>query len=97
MSVSDSESRCYTIFSLARFTGIMLSRFKLDLPSIRKAILDVDDNQLSVDSLKLIKRQLPSSEEMARLKGFSDVTRLPKAEQFFLQASSSAYSLQSLY
>ena len=67
----------------------MLSRIKLDLPNIRKAIIDLDDDKLSVDNLKLIKRQLPSSEEIARLKGVSDISRLAKADRFFYQASSS--------
>jgi diaphanous 1 len=42
----------------------MLSRIKLDLPDIRKALLDIDDNKLSVDDLKAIGRQLPTSEEV---------------------------------
>jgi hypothetical protein len=42
----------------------MLSRIKLGLPEIRKALLDIDDEKLSVDDLKAIGRQLPTSEEV---------------------------------
>jgi diaphanous 1 len=42
----------------------MLSRIKLDLPEIRKALLDIDDEKLPVDDLKAIGRQLPTSEEV---------------------------------
>lgn len=46
------------------FTAIMLSRIKLSLPDIRRAILELDDNLLSVDDLKAIGKQLPTSEEV---------------------------------
>jgi len=42
----------------------MLSRIKLGLPEIRKALLDMDDEKLSVDDLKAIGGQLPTSEEV---------------------------------
>lgn len=42
----------------------MLSRIKLGLPDIRKALLDIDDEKLPVDDLKAIGRQLPTPEEV---------------------------------
>ncbi len=46
-------------------SAIMLSRIKLGFPEIRKALLDIDDSRLSVDDLKAISRQLPTSEEVS--------------------------------
>lgn len=72
-------------------SAIMLSRIKLGFPEIRKALLDVDDRKLSVDDLKAISRQLPTSEEvMTSLKAMSIISdfvvgwanqRLPRSEQ----------------
>ena len=42
----------------------MLSRIKLDLEEIKRALLDVDDNKLTPDELRAISRQLPTSEEV---------------------------------
>jgi diaphanous 1 len=63
----------------------MLSRIKLTPVDIRKALLKVDDEALSVDVLKAMGRQLPTAEEAARLKNFGDVSKLAKADQFFFQ------------
>ena len=41
----------------------MLSRIKLDLPGIRRALLGMSD-VLSVDDLKAISKQLPTAEEV---------------------------------
>ena len=42
----------------------MLARIKLDLPSIRKALLEVDDDKLSVEELRAISKHLPTTEEV---------------------------------
>jgi diaphanous 1 len=42
----------------------MLSRIKMGLPEIRKAILDIDDSKLLFDDLKAISRHLPTIEEV---------------------------------
>lgn len=42
----------------------MLAKIKLDLAVIRKAILELDDEKLSMDDLKAIGKQLPSIEEV---------------------------------
>jgi diaphanous 1 len=63
----------------------MLSRIKLTPVDIRKALLEVDDEALSVDDLKAMERQIPTAEEITRLKDFGDVSKLAKADQFFYQ------------
>ncbi|KAG6861568.1 hypothetical protein C0995_014864 [Termitomyces sp. Mi166 len=50
---------------------------------IRKALLDLNDDKLSVDDLRSISRQLPTSEEISRIKDFYDVKKLAKADQYF--------------
>lgn len=42
----------------------MLSRIKLDLEEIRRALLNVDDGKLTPDDLRAISRQLPTPEEV---------------------------------
>ena len=63
----------------------MLSRIKLDLADIRLALLEVRDNQLTVDDLRAISKQLPTTEEITRIKDFGDVSKLAKADQYFSQ------------
>lgn len=63
----------------------MLSRIKLSPADIRNALLEVEDKMLSVDDLKAMERQLPTTEEITRLKDFEDVSKLAKADQYFFQ------------
>ena len=42
----------------------MLARIKMSLPQIRDALLEVDDDKLSIDDLKAIGKQLPTTEEV---------------------------------
>ena len=42
----------------------MLARIKLDLPGIRKALVEINDEVLSVDDLRAISKQLPTAEEV---------------------------------
>lgn len=69
----------------AQNVAIMLARIKLDLPTIRQAVLEIDDTKLSVDELKSLSKQLPTQEEVTRIRDFGDVSRLSKADQFFSQ------------
>lgn len=73
----------------ANNVAIMLSRVKMDLPDIRKALLEINDSKLSVDDLRAIAKQLPSQEEITRIKDFGDVSKLAKADQYFAQVSTS--------
>ncbi|KAJ6583786.1 hypothetical protein B0H10DRAFT_2168123 [Mycena sp. CBHHK59/15] len=65
--------------------AIMLSRIKMGFPDIKKALLDLDDEKLSVDDLKAISKQLPTLEEVGRIQDFDDLTKLAKADQYFGQ------------
>ena len=48
------------VYSLA----IMLSRIKMPVANIKRALLAVDDDALSIDDLKAIARHVPSSDEV---------------------------------
>jgi diaphanous 1 len=79
----------------------MLSRIKLDLEEIKRALLDVDDGKLTPDDLRAISRQLPTPEEVGgvifsainvqntlqvtRIRDFEDVGKLAKSDQYFSQ------------
>ncbi|EIW76318.1 hypothetical protein CONPUDRAFT_139713 [Coniophora puteana RWD-64-598 SS2] len=65
--------------------GIMLNRIKLSSLQIRRALLDLDDNKLSVDDLKYISKQLPTAEEISRIKDYDDISKLAKADQYFFE------------
>lgn len=52
--------------------AIMLSRIKLNLEEIRRALLDVDDKKLTPDELRAISKQLPTPEEVGNLHLFRD-------------------------
>lgn len=43
----------------------MLARIKLSFPEIRKSLLNIDDRNLSIDDLKTISKQLPTTEEVS--------------------------------
>lgn len=78
-----SLSRLYFVTHVSK--AIMLSRIKLTPVDIRKALLKIDDEALSVDDLKAMERQMPTMEEVTRLKDFGDISKLAKADQFFYQ------------
>ena len=51
----------------------MLSRIKLDLEEIRRALLDIDDSKLTPDELRAISRQLPTPEEVGLPHSFRNI------------------------
>lgn len=69
--------------SRANNIAIMLSRFKNNYSTIRCALLDLDSSRLSIDDLRAISKHLPTSEEIARIRDFGDVTKLAKSDQYF--------------
>ncbi|TCD69991.1 hypothetical protein EIP91_005241 [Steccherinum ochraceum] len=86
MSVtSPKKQNVTTLLDITRANNvaIMLSRIKLSLPDIRRALLELDDIKLSTDDLKAIGKQLPTTEEIARITDFEDVGKLAKADQYF--------------
>ncbi|EMD40584.1 hypothetical protein CERSUDRAFT_102967 [Gelatoporia subvermispora B] len=82
---SPKKASVTTLLDITRANNvaIMLSRIKLSLPGIRSALLQLDDEILSVDDLRAISKQLPTSEEITRLKDYGDVGKLAKADQYF--------------
>lgn len=42
----------------------MLSRIRYSLPDIKQALLEVNDEKLSMDDLKIIAKNLPTPEEV---------------------------------
>lgn len=84
-STSAKNQNVTTLLDITRAqnVGIMLSRIKLSVSEIRRAILEVNDQKLSLDDLKAISKQLPTIEESNRIKDFEDVGKLAKADQFF--------------
>lgn len=85
---SPTQTRKQAVSSLLDITraqniGIMLSRIKLSFPDIRRALLEIDDRQLSADDLKAISKHLPTDDEVGRLKDFADIGKLAKADQYF--------------
>ncbi|KZV64586.1 actin-binding FH2, partial [Peniophora sp. CONT] len=68
--------------------AIMLSRIKLPPAEIKRALLSLDDTLLTVDDLKALSRQIPTPEEISRLKDFGpDTSTLSKADQLFIELS----------
>ncbi len=66
----------------AKNIEIMLKRLKMGLPDIKRALLELNDAQLSIDDLKAIAKQLPTKDEVARVKDFYDISKLPDADQY---------------
>ncbi|KAG8843928.1 hypothetical protein FRB91_002996, partial [Serendipita sp. 411] len=71
--------------SRANNVAIMLARIKLSNEGIKQALLEIDDSKLTSDDLKSICRQLPTAEEIVRLRDFGDLGKLAKADQYFGQ------------
>ncbi|PPQ68279.1 hypothetical protein CVT26_006195 [Gymnopilus dilepis] len=88
--LSPKKQNVTTLLDITRANNIaiMLSRIKLDYPQIRRTILEIDDAKLSVDDLKAIAKQLPTPDEIERIKSFDDVSKLAKADQYFYQIMS---------
>lgn len=84
------KQKTITVLAVTRANNIaiMLSGIKVAFSDIRKALLELNDDNLTFDNLISISRQLPTSEEIARLKNYEDITRLTKADQYFSQIMS---------
>ena len=48
-------------------------------------ILSVDDAKLSVDELQFISKQLPTADEVNRLKDYGDTSKLAIADRYFCE------------
>jgi diaphanous 1 len=68
--------------------GIMLARLRLSPQRIKTAILECDEETLSVDDLAMLVRILPSVDEAERLRTFEgEITKLAKADSFLREIS----------
>ncbi|CAI2179903.1 4983_t:CDS:10 [Funneliformis geosporum] len=71
-------------FNRANNIGIMLARIKYTYIEIKDAILEIDDEKLSVEILRSLKNYVPSSEEKELIKDYdSDINNLGNAEKYF--------------
>jgi hypothetical protein len=87
-NVGKSTLDCLQLPSSYRLsTAIMLARIKLSKSEIRQALLEVDDDRLSTDDLRSIARQLPTQEEINRIRDFGDLGTLSKSDQYFGEVS----------
>jgi hypothetical protein len=72
------------ILARSNNVGIMLVRLRMSAKKIKRAIMEVDDDTLTVDDLATLSRQLPSVEEAERLRAYEgDVEKLAKPDQYF--------------
>ena len=73
----------------------MLKRIKIDIQDIRDAIVSAKDDRLSVDELQFISKQLPTPEEVVRLKEFKDPEQLAIADRYFCEVLAISYPARS--
>jgi len=84
--VSTKKNTVVTLldFNRANNIGIMLARIKYSYIEIKDAILEIDDEKLSVENLRSLKNYVPSSEEKELLKEYDgDINNLGNAEKYF--------------
>ncbi|SAM77134.1 related to Diaphanous protein homolog 1 [Ustilago bromivora] len=68
----------------AQNVSIVLTRIKVPFPELRIAILQCDEDKLTIDHLKSVKNCLPTTEELELVRDYDgDVGALSKADQFF--------------
>ncbi|CAI2175942.1 18087_t:CDS:10 [Funneliformis geosporum] len=71
-------------FNRANNIAIMLARIKMPYSEIKNAILELDDEKLSVENLRSIKQYVPNSEEIELVKEYDgDLSTLGNAENYF--------------
>ncbi|GAM19525.1 hypothetical protein SAMD00019534_027000 [Acytostelium subglobosum LB1] len=77
-----------SILDIKRSQGIsiMLSRFKMPLPELAKAINNFDETKLSLEDAKSLSKFCPTPEEIDILKE-EDISMLGKPEQFLYEMS----------
>ncbi|KAJ6515515.1 hypothetical protein C8R45DRAFT_809608 [Mycena sanguinolenta] len=66
----------------ARGIGILLHTIKMSFHDIKKAVLEMDDERLSVDALMRIDENVPTAEEMRLFKDFDNLTMYSKEDQY---------------
>jgi hypothetical protein len=80
--VCRARSRPACLTELA--SGILLARLKHTFPQIRQAILDLDEERLSLDNLRALEKCLPTPDEAELIRDYDgDISALSKADQYF--------------
>lgn len=70
------------------FKAIMLARIKLSYQEIKKAILEMNEEALTIDNLRSLKQFTPTEEELETIREYDgDAANLGNAEKFFLEIS----------
>ena len=73
-------------FARANNIAIMLARFKISYQEIKKAVLDMNEEALSIDNLRSLKQFTPTEEELEIIRDYDgDAANLGNAEKFFLE------------
>ena len=71
-------------FNRANNIAIMLARIKMPYSEIKDAILEFDDEKLSVENLRSIKQYVPTNEDIELVKEYyGDLSTLGNAENYF--------------
>ncbi|EQC35460.1 hypothetical protein SDRG_07168 [Saprolegnia diclina VS20] len=69
--------------------GIMLARFRLPYPEIKRAVLEIDRDVLTTEKIAALIQFAPEGEELETVKAYTgEVKLLGDAEQYYLEISS---------
>ncbi len=72
--------------SISNYQGIALSKMKRSPAELKSAIIELNDNMLSLDDLNSLRSLLPTNEELTKLREFTgDRSQLDRPERFFLE------------
>ena len=85
---SPIESKIVSLLDLSRANNmsIMLARMRLSYSEIKRAILELDDQTLSIDNLKSLKQYVPAFEEIQLVRNYDgDISKLGNAEKYVLE------------
>ncbi|CAG8761717.1 9161_t:CDS:2, partial [Ambispora leptoticha] len=70
-------------FNRANNIAIMLARIKMPYSEVRDAVLELDDEKLTVENLRAIKQYVPSTEEIELVREYDgDLSNLGNAEKY---------------
>jgi len=62
----------------------MLARIKMPYPEIKQALLEIDDEKLTVENLRAIRQHVPTTEELELVKEYDgDMAMLGNPERYF--------------
>ncbi|RUS31155.1 hypothetical protein BC938DRAFT_478371 [Jimgerdemannia flammicorona] len=72
------------MFSNKPKSAIMLARIKLTYPDIKRAVLLIDDERLTIDNLKAMRQYVPTSDEIEIIRTYKgNFETLGNAERYF--------------